>query len=301
MNGEITATPAAEEKSDVSQEKSGSHFDAVDAAFFEQGRDEAIQFVDGEYFNEERSWFGLSRQFFMGLAIGSALGALVVGLLSGRGSGSTRVAVAEPVTPRQPSASTASTYLANSARAPRIGEQAGATGEAPVPGATHQEIVPSVDADAWDAADAARVPSAIEQAVKAAAPAAEPTLAVTAAPSEPAGENVLQACSKAIADKQKKRILTSCEEAFAANPRAADIAVVLAKIEFDRGRTAQAFEWSKKAIAANPDIADAYVFVGEAEQNAGHKQAAKDAYLHYLRLAPSGRYATDLRAVLRSL
>jgi hypothetical protein len=43
------------------------------------------------------------------------------------------------------------------------------------------------------------------------------------------------------------------------------------------------------------------VFVGEAEQNAGHTKAAKEAYAHYLRLAPSGRYATDLRAVQRSL
>jgi len=325
MNGEITATTAEEEKSDAPQEKSGSHFDAVDAAFFEQGRDEALRIADGEYFDEQkaRSWLGLSRQFLVGLVVGGVLGALVVGLISGRGSGPTRVAVAEPVAPKQPSESTASASLANSARAPRIGEQAGATGEAPVPGATHQEIVPSVDADAWDAANAAgpaavvakaappseaailpspaRVPSAVEQAVKAGAPAAEPTLAAAADPSEPAGDNALQACSKAIADKQKKSILTSCEEAFAANPHAADIAVVLAKIEFDRGRSAQAFEWSKKAIMANPDTADAYVFVGEAEQNAGHKQAAKDAYLHYLRLAPSGRYAADLRAVLRSL
>jgi tetratricopeptide (TPR) repeat protein len=133
----------------------------------------------------------------------------------------------------------------------------------------------------------------------AAAPA-KPKVAAEAA-AQPADNDAQRACSKAIANKQRNRILTTCEAALAANPGAAEFAVALAKTEFDRGRTAQAFEWSKKAIAADPEVADPYVFVGEAEQNAGHRKAAKDAYLHYLRLAPSGRYAADLRAVLRSL
>ena len=124
----------------------------------------------------------------------------------------------------------------------------------------------------------------------------QPMVAVEASSSD-----TQQDCNKAIADRQKNRILTTCEEAFVANSRAANIAGVLARIEFDRGRIAQAFEWSNKAIAANLDVADAYVYIGEAQQNAGHKRAAKDAYLHYLHLAPSGRYVADLRAALRSL
>ena len=91
------------------------------------------------------------------------------------------------------------------------------------------------------------------------------------------------------------------QAAFTADPGVAEIAVVLAKIEFDRGRSAQALAWSKKAIAADPDAADAYVFLGGAEQNAGHGKAAKLAYQHYLHLAPAGRYAADLRAIVNSL
>jgi tetratricopeptide (TPR) repeat protein len=142
---------------------------------------------------------------------------------------------------------------------------------------------------------------AVNQAGLANTPAsdnAEPPVA--AAPPSP-GDSVQRSCRKAIDDRQNKTILSTCAEAFTANPSAADIAVLLAKIEFDRGRVAQAFEWSKKAIAVNPNLADAYVFIGEAEQNAGHSKAAKDAYLRYLRLAPGGRYASDLRAVIHSL
>ncbi len=77
--------------------------------------------------------------------------------------------------------------------------------------------------------------------------------------------------------------------------------MILAKTEFDRGRSSQAVTWARKAVAIDPDASDAYVFIGNAEQNAGHSQAAKAAYQRYLQLAPKGRYAADLRAVLKSL
>ena len=72
-------------------------------------------------------------------------------------------------------------------------------------------------------------------------------------------------------------------------------------MEFDRGRAAQALSWARKAVAVDADLADAYVFIGSAEQQAGHVQAAKTAYLKYLALAPAGRFAQDLRAVVRTL
>jgi Tfp pilus assembly protein PilF len=108
-------------------------------------------------------------------------------------------------------------------------------------------------------------------------------------------------CQKAISGKHNKDILTVCPDAFAADSSAADIAVALAKIEFDRGRTAQASDWGRKALAADPNAADAYVFIGGAEQSAGHRKAAKEAYKRYLQLAPGGRYARDLRAIVGSL
>jgi tetratricopeptide (TPR) repeat protein len=141
----------------------------------------------------------------------------------------------------------------------------------------------------------------VEPTALAVAPTADTDKPSGALAVPPGGNDAQQACRKAVAEKQKKAILAKCTEAFAADPRAADIAVLLAKLEFDRGRLEQAFDWSKKAIAVDPTLADAYVFIGEAEQSAGHAKAAKDAYARYLHLAPSGRYAADLRAVLRSL
>jgi tetratricopeptide (TPR) repeat protein len=127
-------------------------------------------------------------------------------------------------------------------------------------------------------------------------------LAAEAAPAaQPSADDTRSRCKKAIGGKRNREILDLCPDVFARDPRAADIAVALARIEFDRGRSAQAYAWGKRAIAANPDVADAYVFVGGAEQNVGHGKAAKEAYAHYLRLAPSGRYAADLRAIVNSL
>jgi Tfp pilus assembly protein PilF len=96
-------------------------------------------------------------------------------------------------------------------------------------------------------------------------------------------------------------LLSVCSDAFAADPSAADVAVILAKAEFDRGRAAEAMAWSQKALAADPNAADAYVFIGGVEQSAGHKKAAKEAYKRYLQLAPGGRYAGDLRAIIGTL
>ena len=93
-------------------------------------------------------------------------------------------------------------------------------------------------------------------------------------------------------------MLAVCPAAFAADPTAAGIAVALAKIEFDRGRGARAVEWGRKAIAIDENLADAYVFVGGGEQMAGHGKAAKEAYRRYLELAPKGRYAADVRAIV---
>lgn len=106
-------------------------------------------------------------------------------------------------------------------------------------------------------------------------------------------------CKKAFDQRRNKDVLKSCADAFAATP-SADAAVMLAKVEFDRGRVAQALDWAKKAIAIDADRADAYVFLGGAEQAAGRNSAAKAAYKRYLQLAPQGRYAADLRSVLKT-
>jgi len=129
----------------------------------------------------------------------------------------------------------------------------------------------------------------------------EPAVAQAAPAAQVVPDNPQARCQDAIRSKRSKDILAVCPAAVSNDASAADIAVALARIEFDRGRSTQASAWSKKAIAANPEAADAYVFLGGAEQNAGHGKAAKQAYQHYLHLAPAGRYAADLRAIVNSL
>jgi hypothetical protein len=108
-------------------------------------------------------------------------------------------------------------------------------------------------------------------------------------------------CKQAVSRHHAKEIQSACEAAFDADPGAADVAILLAKTEFDKGRSAQAAAWGRKALAADPNAADAYVFIGGAEQGAGRNKAAKEAYKRYLQLAPTGRYAADLRAIVGSL
>ncbi|MGD0838315.1 MAG: hypothetical protein ABSB49_16880 [Polyangia bacterium] len=128
---------------------------------------------------------------------------------------------------------------------------------------------------------------------------AKPKTAVASSPAQESSTR--ERCRAAVRDKRTKEITATCTAAFAEDATDAEAAVAVARVEFDRGRFAQAYTWSKKAIAINPDVADAYAFAGAAEQNQGHGKAAKEAYLRYLQLAPSGRYATDIRSIVGSL
>jgi tetratricopeptide (TPR) repeat protein len=111
-------------------------------------------------------------------------------------------------------------------------------------------------------------------------------------------EALAQACQQAFDRKQYKELLDSCARAFAARPGAAPLAALVAEAELDRGRVASGLSWAQKAAAADPTLADAYAFIGSAEQQAGHAAAAKAAYQKYLELAPTGRFARDLKLIV---
>jgi hypothetical protein len=127
-------------------------------------------------------------------------------------------------------------------------------------------------------------------------PSSQASAGVAAGPME-----ALDACEIAYRRHRSGEVLSRCAGAFAADPRSANVAVMLAETEFDRGHVREALDWARKAIDLDADRADAYVFLGGAEQATGHKAAAKAAYRHYLKLVPQGRHARDLRAVLSSL
>jgi tetratricopeptide (TPR) repeat protein len=181
--------------------------------------------------------------------------------------------------------------------APRLSDAvvAAATQPAPVerPMAAQTEVV-------------AEVPTQVPAKYPAPAPAAarslpSPPQATVGAVAAPVADDALDACNKAFDQHRTKDVLSVCTQVFESTPTSAKVAVILAKTEFDRGRPRQALDWAKKAIAIDADHADAYVFLGGAEQAAGRSAAAKAAYKRYLQLAPQGRYALDLRAVLASL
>jgi DNA-binding response OmpR family regulator len=98
-----------------------------------------------------------------------------------------------------------------------------------------------------------------------------------------------------------KTIVSACLRALEADPRAADVMVMLANAELDRGKTKESLEWAQKALAVDASLPEPYVVVGTAEQMAGHLKEAKAAYEQYLELAPTGPFASDLRQVLKGL
>jgi hypothetical protein len=343
--GSLTTDATSSSQSGVVAPK--RQFDTFETQFFQQGESESggvagqVELFDDFYESARRRRFLPSRQFMMGVAVGSTVIAIIGCIVLWRSSNANAraaasVAIAPPAqvepAPATPTAvvpaAQAEPAPANPPALPRQAEPVAAPAPLP-PAPAVAEAVPSQAAPAPAAAPPAAAPAPSPPAPAAAAPAvaAEPVPVVAekplpvaaepvpvkpevaaaekpspAAPAVAASASDAQVrCKKAIGDKRNKEVLAVCPDAFAADPSAADIAVTLARIEFDRGKSVQAANWGQKALAADPNAADAYVFIGGAEQNAGHRKAAKDAYKRYLQLAPGGRYAADLRAIVGSL
>ena len=89
--------------------------------------------------------------------------------------------------------------------------------------------------------------------------------------------------------------------AEAAPGQGARAMVRVAHAQLERGKTKKALNWARRAVAADATNPDAWVFIGGAEQEMGNKAAAKAAYTQYLELAPGGKYARDLRAIVENL
>ena len=341
-------SPDATTSNPSGQIGSKRQFDTFETKFFQQGDDvSAGVAVDVERYDDidhwaKRSRFMPSRQFMMGVAVGSTCIAIIGCIAlwrSSRANSHAATAVATPVQAEPTLANPAPTQAAPTPAIPAVAappvqaEPTPANPAAvvapahaePAPAPTPAQPVPAVQAQAVPAPSPAApalaqpvpaapaAPTAVEKpmpAVAAPVPAKPEVVQLVAlkekpspaAPAAAGNESDAQTrCKKAISDKRNKEVLALCPDAFAADSGAADIAVALAKIEFDRGKSAVAANWAQKAIAADPNAADAYVFIGGAEQSAGHRKAAKEAYKRYLQLAPTGRYAADLRAIVGSL
>ena len=291
---------------------SRSHFDTFETKFFEQGEqgelDSARLAVEVERFDDldagkKRS---PSRRFAMSVAVGSVSLAVVASVVLWRSGSHASSAFSSEAVVAQPSQSTpASKPLPTPTPAPNPAPAAGTPALAAEPVAVAANPSENPPSTATDNQAVVPAPTQAAAVVAAVAPAeaaeAKPLLADTKVAPAADAPDAQARCAKAMQSKRPKDVLATCPDALAADPAAptaVDVAVMLAKIEFDRGRVAQASMWSKKALAADPNAADAYVFLGGAEQTVGHGKAAKEAYKRYLQLAPTGRYAADLRAIV---
>jgi CheY-like chemotaxis protein len=120
-------------------------------------------------------------------------------------------------------------------------------------------------------------------------------------PTNPALEEARAACRKAHDGHAYQDVLALCPKALAMKPDMPDILLILANAELENGQLTPAKRWAKKALAVDPNVPEAHVFVGFAEQAAGRNAAARAAYLRYLELAPNGKHAEELKAVLERL
>lgn len=84
-------------------------------------------------------------------------------------------------------------------------------------------------------------------------------------------------------------------------PRYAEAQALLANARLDQGKFAEALPAAKAAVEADADLADAQLALGVIAEELGEVATAVHAYERYLELDPKARYATTVRAQLRSL
>jgi tetratricopeptide (TPR) repeat protein len=123
----------------------------------------------------------------------------------------------------------------------------------------------------------------------------ESAAAATAATDDPR-----EACGQQLRRGQFPQIKESCSLAFEAQPDA-QLAAEVARAALEDKRNREAAAWARKAIAVDSSFADAFVYLGAAENQLGHSQAAREAYGRYLQLEPQGDQAESVRAIIEDL
>jgi CheY-like chemotaxis protein len=115
-----------------------------------------------------------------------------------------------------------------------------------------------------------------------------------------ADDDLAVRCRRAYARQRYSGIVPLCAGALETAPDQPDLMAILAHAELDRGNYDRARKWARRALALDPRLADAHAYLGFIEDQAGRRDQAMAAYRAYLRLAPRGRYAEDIRAIVHS-
>ncbi len=162
--------------------------------------------------------------------------------------------------------------------------------------ATERTASPSLQPTAPSAPAAEQPLAAPSGATAATAETKNPAPAAALAPSTDDG-----ACDRAAVRTSPWRLSPeACIRAFEANPTDATLALAIAQAEHAHGSHAEAAGWAKRALALDPSAAEAYVIVARAEKEGNRPEDAREAYRHYLELAPRGWHHSEARAALRS-
>lgn len=98
-----------------------------------------------------------------------------------------------------------------------------------------------------------------------------------------------------------KAAAESLEKAVEANPNGVAALVALANAYFELDKNQKAVEMAKRALAISPKNARAHLTLGTIYQTMGKNGLAKQSYQQYLKLEPKGRFAQDVRSILKSL
>jgi hypothetical protein len=280
----------------------------VTPAFHSLTKDQTIQVrpkrnrLDSDLVPHERRWLPFAVAFALLVA-----GGLLVMRISPTGSRSLPSSSSESPEATAPTASVSPAIEAGQGVANRGLPQAVVPSSQPTATsvAAEKQVAAPAGAQAQPAGSAERQPSDQPTVASAQTPSRAPDGGQDRSPNRASAttEGPRQRCLKANAGGKGKPVvvLAACRPAIEAEPEAADIMVILARAELDREHVAEARSWAKKALAVNPDLADAYLLLGGAEQEANNPAEAKVAYKKYLEIAPTGRHARDLRAILDSL
>jgi hypothetical protein len=260
--------------------------------------------LDGDLLPHERRWplFAVA----VVLLVAGGLFTLRIGPTGSRFFPSSRT---ESSVATAPKASVSSAIEADQGavnrESPQPGDQMPGSSPTAEPVAAEKQVAAPADAGAKLAARQAPggPPKVASGETPSRAPDAGQVGAPALAPATPGTAELRERCRKADAGGNGKptAVLAACRPASEAEPEAADLMVIVARAELDRGRAVEARSWAKRATEVNPDLADAYVVLGGAEQEAENPDAAKAAYKKYLELAPNGRHARELRSILESL
>jgi CheY-like chemotaxis protein/Flp pilus assembly protein TadD len=217
---------------------------------------------------------------------------------SGAAASAASPAPAAPTTPAPAAPTTpAPTMAAETAAAP-TGEPAVPTAPAPRPTAAPAPEPAAANVAAAPNPPAPATSSAPEEPKATAAPtapaptAAEPPKAEAA----PGDYAALLSEGRALYTKgQTKKAMAVLERAVSVKADGDEALVLLANCHLDRGANQKALQ------AANPNNADAYLVIGTVQQSLEHVAEARTAYQTYLKLAPKGQYASEVRSILASL